>query len=452
VTLEQITTSDLAQLRSEFQSVRETTMTIFEPLCIEDAVIQSDPFGSPPNWHLAHVTWFFHKILEKYGVKISDSDATMNLDYLNSYYQRFQYILPKSERGRYPRPTVSQTKQYRSVVENALLRFLDAVKNKNALDDNCKYDIQLGNQHEMQHQELMIYDIQHYFNRFPDAADNYVPKMNKSETHRISNETPTGMTQVPGGLYQLGMPSPGFSYDNELPEHKVFLHAFEIDRHPVTNGDFIQFIENGGYEDYRYWLADGWDMIKQNGLKYPLYWERKGGSNWYKKDLRGVARVNPSEPVVNLSYFEADAYAKWIGKRLPTEAEWEKASSWNDDLQRKTRYPWGDDQPTDTHANLLESWRWGPSPIGSYPAGKSFYGCYQMIGDVWEWTSSEYVLYPNFRSRFPEYTDKWAIGHKVLRGGSFATARGQIRSSYRNYFKPFERILFAGFRCARDIS
>jgi ergothioneine biosynthesis protein EgtB len=427
-------------------------MSLFDPLSIEDAVIQSDSFGSPPNWHLAHVTWFFQKILEKYGVKISENDKTVNLDYLNSYYQRFHSILPKSERGRYPRPTVSQTRQYRSMVENSLLNFLDTFKNKNVLDDNCKYDIQLGNQHEMQHQELMIYDIQHYFNRFPDAGDNYVPKMSKVYRSTIPDDIPTGMVKIPGGLYDLGTSSPGFSYDNELPEHKVYLHSFEIDRHPVTNGDFVRFIEDGGYTDYRYWLADGWDLIMQNGLKWPLYWERRNGSNWYKKDFRGSSQLNLAEPVINICYFEADAYARWIGKRLPTEAEWEKASSWNDHLKRKTKYPWGDDQPSDIHANLLESWRWGPSPIGSYPAGRSYYGCYQMIGDVWEWTSSEYVLYPNFRSRFPEYTDKWAIGHKVLRGGSFATARGQIRCSYRNYFKPFERILFAGFRCARDIS
>jgi hypothetical protein len=168
-----------------------------------------------------------------------------------------------------------------------------------------------------------------------------------------------------------------------------------------------------------------------------------------KKDFRGLQEIDPDEPVVNVSYYEADAYARWAGKRLPTEAEWEKAASWNEELQRKTLYPWGDENPAPEYANLLESYLWGPAKIGSYPKGRSYYGCHQMIGDVWEWTSSEYVLYPGFQSKFPEYTDKWAINQKVLRGGCFATPSKQIRNSYRNYFKPHERILFAGFRCAK---
>ena len=179
------------------------------------------------------------------------------------------------------------------------------------------------------------------------------------------------MAKVPGGLYDLGFTGDGFCYDNELPEHKTYLDPFEIDIHPVTNGDFMNFINDGGYDDYQYWLADGWDLIKGKGLSNPLYWERKEEGRWYKKEFNGISKINPKEPVVNVSYFEADAYAKWIGKRLPTEAEWEKAASWNDDLKRKTKYPWGDGPPTESYANLLESWLWAPSPIGSFPNGKS---------------------------------------------------------------------------------
>ncbi len=168
-----------------------------------------------------------------------------------------------------------------------------------------------------------------------------------------------------------------------------------------------------------------------------------------KKDFHGFREIDEEEPVTNVSYYEADAYARWRGKRLPTEAEWEKAASWNEEEQRKTLYPWGD-QFKD-NANLLESFIWKPSKVGSYPKGKSPYGCYQMIGDVWEWTSSEYRLYPNFRSLFKEYNDKWAINQKVLRGGSFATPRRQIRNSYRNFFRAHDRIHFAGFRCVKDI-
>ncbi|MDQ3961601.1 MAG: SUMF1/EgtB/PvdO family nonheme iron enzyme, partial [Thermoproteota archaeon] len=328
-------------------------------------------------------------------------------------------------------------------------------ENSNAMTDELQYDMILGMQHEMQHQELMIYDFQHFFERFPDPSDSYEPLITnelpkESETLRVSPK----MVDVPGGIFDVGYNGNAFCYDNELPEHKVYLQPFSIDVAPVTNGEYMKFIEGGGYEDYRYWLADGWELVKEQQWNAPLYWvkeEEEEDNVWKKKDFRGLRRIDPDEPVVNVSYYEADAYARWAGKRLPTESEWEKAASWNDELQRKTLYPWGDQRPTPKHANLLESHLWAPSKVGAYPAGKSYYGCHQMIGDVWEWTSSEYVLYPGFRSKFSEYTDKWTINQKVLRGGCFATPTAQIRNSYRNYFKPHERILFAGIRCAQDI-
>ena len=437
-----------AKLISEFSNVRNTTLALFKPLKVEDAVIQSDVFGSPPNWHIAHVTWFFHKLLEKHGQTLDDATRNdgVSLSYLNSYYQKYGNILPKADRGKFPRPTVEQTLKYRSLVDDAVRMFLSK---EIALPSEIQYDITLGMQHEMQHQELMIYDFQRYFQRFPDPADKYQPEIIMDRTN-FTGPKPEGMVDVSGGIYELGFGGNNFCYDNELPEHKVFLEPFQMDVAPVTNGDFMKFIDAGGYEEYKYWLADGWDLIQDQGWKAPLYWERKG-DNWVKKELRGLRQVEPDEPVVNLSYYEADAYARWAGKRLPTEPEWEKAASWNEQLQRKTLFPWGDDKPDPDHANLLESWLWGPSKVGSYPKGKSSYGCHQMIGDVWEWTSSEYVLYPGFQAKFPEYTDKWAINQKVLRGGSFATPSRQIRNSYRNYFKPQERVPFAGLRCARDL-
>ncbi|MEO9320074.1 MAG: ergothioneine biosynthesis protein EgtB [Nitrososphaera sp.] len=431
-------------LLADFTEARNLTLELFGPLNVEDAVIQSDSFGSPPNWHIAHVTWFFHKVLEKYSVDLSG--ASLNLDYLNSYYQKYGGILPKAERGRFPRPTVQQTLQYREFIDGKVSEFLQS----DAMSAEAAYDITLGIQHEMQHQELMIYDLQHYFERFSDPADNYIPhRRSVPRGEQMAAERPAGMVFIPGGLYELGFSGRGFSYDNELPEHKVFLYPFRIDVAPVTNGEFAEFIDAGGYHDYKYWLADGWELVRENGWQAPLYW-RKDEGKWVKKDFAGSRDLVPDEPVVNVSYFEADAFARWKGKRLPTEAEWEKAASWSEELGRKTLYPWGDELPTAGHANLLESYEWQPSPVGSYPLGRSHYGCHQMIGDVWEWTSSEYVLYPGFMSRFPEYTDKWAVGQKVLRGGCFATPRKQIRTSYRNYFKPHERILFAGFRCAQD--
>ena len=410
--------------------------------------MQSDPFGSTPNWHIAHVTWFFQKILEKYKQNI-DAES-INTDYLNSYYQRYRKILPKSDRGKFPRPKVSETLKYRCLIEEMFIKFLDNIERNNSLTLNLAYDIELSNQHEMQHQELLIYDIQHYFQRFDDAEDNYQPKINKRPNSIDNPDIEQGMVKIPGGLYELGFSGSTFCYDNEVPEHKTYLNAYEIDTYPVTNKQFMAFIDAGGYEDYKFWLSDGWDIVNEKKWGAPLYWQKMEGY-WYKKDFAGQNKISPDEPVTNVSYYEADAYSKWAGKRLPTEAEWEKAASWNEDLKKKTIYPWGDKFPSEHNANLLESWNWAPSRIGSYPQGKSYYGCQQMLGEVWEWTSSEYVLYPGFRSKFSEYTDKWAINQKVLRGGSFATPRSQIRNSYRNYFKPHERIPFSGFRCVRDL-
>jgi len=438
-------TEDLVE---EYTFVRRATIDIFRPLKIEDAVIQSDVFGSPPNWHLAHVTWFFHKILEKHGLHLEEESAGngINLAYLNSYYQRYGSILPKPMRGKFPRPTVEQTLKYRSMIDKAVISFLKRHEN---ISNQVNYDITLGIQHEMQHQELMIYDLQHYFQRFPDPQDNYNPATMKFPI-AASTEKPTGMVEISGGIYELGFNGKGFCYDNEQPEHKVYLQPFKIDIAPVSNANFMEFIEAGGYKEFKYWLADGWDLVQEQGWKAPQYWEYNDDDKWIKKDFRGTHKIEPDEPVVNVSFYEADAYARWAGKRLPTESEWEKAASWSEDLDRKTIYPWGDNPPTSEHANLLESYLWRPSIIGSYPLGESHYGCHQMIGDVWEWTSSEYVLYPGFMSKFPEYTDKWTVNQKVLRGGCFATPAKQIRNSYRNYFKPHERILFAGFRCAQD--
>ena len=446
--MSQVITSDVTKLRLDFMNVRNITSIIFEPISTEDAVMQSDSFGSTPNWHIAHVTWFFQKILEKHNNDIAVN--SVNTDYLNSYYQRYRKILPKSERGRFPRPKVSDTLKYRTLIEDLFLKFLCHLEKSNSLTPDLVYDINLANQHEMQHQELLIYDLQHYFQRFEDPLDNYEPKILKRNKITDKTDIEPGMVKISGGLYKLGFSGNDFCYDNEVPEHKTYLESYEIDRYPVTNREFIAFIDAGGYKDYRFWLSDGWDLVNEKQWSAPLYWQKIDGC-WHKKDFDGLHKILLEQPVTNVSYYEADAYSRWARKRLPTEAEWEKAASWDDELKIKTIYPWGNDLPTDLNTNLLESWRWRPSPIGSYPQGKSHYGCHQMIGDVWEWTSSEYVLYPGFKSKFSEYTDKWAINQKVLRGGSFATPRSQIRNSYRNYFKPHERIPFSGFRCARDL-
>jgi ergothioneine biosynthesis protein EgtB len=440
----------LEGLTKDFVEARNKTMELFSPLSIEDAIIQSSEFGSPPNWHIAHVTWFFHKVLEKYSTKPVTLRGDFDLSSLNSYYQKYGSILKKSDRGKYPRPTVLQSIKYRKEIESLFLEFLrsdDIISLSNTSD--LIRDVQTAINHERQHQELMVYDFQHYYNRFMYGNDNYVPIINSAIT--VLEKVQKEMVTIPGGIFVMGYKGSGFCYDNELPEHKVYMNDYKIDNSLVTNKEFIEFIEAGGYQNYRYWLADGWDLVTTEDWNSPLYWSFDRDRNkWIKKDFRGVHEIRESEPVTNVSYYEADAFCKWAKKRLPTEAEWEKAASWDDIAESKTLYPWGNNEITNEHANLLDISIWHPTEVGCFPKGKSHFGCYQMIGDVWEWTSSEYTLYPGFVSRFEEYTDKWAINQKVLRGGCFATPRKQIRNSYRNYFKPCERILFSGFRCAVD--
>ena len=431
-------------IQKDFIETRTLSIDLFSPLNIEDAVMQSDPFCSPANWHLSHVTWFFHKILEEFGINIKTDDS-LNLSMLNSYYQKFGKPIQKSNRGMLPRPTVKEMLYYRKKLDQSVSEYL--ISNKNLSSDSI-YLMNLAIQHEMQHQELLLYDLQNYFSQFKDPNDNYSPFKHSSPPSQTKSNLHD--VDIPGGSFELGYMGTKFCYDNELPSHKVYLENFNIDVYPVTNGEFIEFIEDDGYNLYKYWLSDGWDVISEQNWNSPLYWIETNGK-WHKKDFRGLLPIAYDEPIVNISYYEASAYACYKNKRLPTEAEWEKAASWNESTHEKTIYPWGNALPDVKTANLFNSYLWSPSKIGSYPDAKSFYGCEQMIGDVWEWTSTEYSLYPGFKSKYDEYTDKWATGQKVLKGGSFATNNKQITNSYRNYFRPVDRILFSGFRCAQNI-
>jgi ergothioneine biosynthesis protein EgtB len=309
--------------------------------------------------------------------------------------------------------------------------------------------VRLGLEHEMQHQELLVYDIKHLLCDQFDAPLKPLPS---------SIEAVSGMTEIEGGLFELGFDSgmgvspkgDTFGWDNEKPQHKVFLEDFAIDRALVTNSDYLEFIRDGGYQDFRWWHSAGWEKVNTEHWQAPLYWEKHDGE-WMIRDFAGLhrAKEKANEPVSHASFLEASAYAKWAGKRLPTEAEWEKAAMFSPALGAKQYFPWGDDQADETKANLFENGHWSVVPSGAYPAGSSAYGCQQMIGDVWEWTTSDYVPYPGFKSEFDEYNDKWFVGQKVLRGGSFATPRSHIRATYRNFFYPHERWMIAGFRCAK---
>lgn len=425
-------------LLGQFESTRNQTLRLVRPLEKEDYVVQTAVFMSPPKWHLGHVSWFYEVVMSK----IDPNYEFYSKDYskiFNSYYQSMGEPHEKAKRGILSRPTVDQTVEYFHTINRRVVQFLSK------LGSDREFELfKLAFNHEYQHQELLVYDLQHLL------ADSYKPVIcnNIQEPTHVKKES----IQIGGGLFDTGYQGTDFSYDIERPEHKVYLNPYSIDNMLVTNEEYLKFIEDGGYADYKYWLADGWETVKKNQWQAPMYWERDEEGGWMRHDFVGRRKLDPKEPVCNVSYYEADAYCRWAGKRLPTETEWEKAASWNEEKKAKTVYPWGNELPTEKHANLMESFLWAPASAGSFPEGKSHYGCYQMIGDVWEWTSSDFVGYPGFKSDFGEYNDKWFCNQKVLRGSSFATPRLSVRNSYRNFFRPDERWMFAGFRCASDLN
>ena len=424
-----------------FKQIRQQTMQIVAPLEIEDYVIQTAEFMSPPRWHIGHTSWFFETLLQTYepGYQLFDEEF---LFYFNSYYEGFGKRIQRAKRGTRSRPTVKETVRYRQHIDAAMQKFLERIAEREDAAELLKLT-RLGLEHEIQHQELLVYDIKHLLCDLYHAPPAVAP---------VAVESVTGMAEVEGGLFQLGYAGNGFAWDNEKPQHTVFLQDFAIDRAPVGVGEYLEFIESGAYQDYRWWLSTGWDAVTREQWQAPLYWEQHDGQ-WMIRDYHGLspARAKASEPVTHISYFEAAAFAKWAEKRLPTEAEWEKAACFDPQQKTKLDFPWGNGAPESQHANLFENQLWGVAPIGAYPGGKSFYGCQQMIGDVWEWTNSDYVPYPGFQTEFNEYNDKWFVGQKVLRGGSSATPRIHIRTTYRNFFNPPERWMISGFRCAKTL-
>lgn len=422
------------------------------PLEIEDYVIQTAEFMSPPRWHIGHTSWFFETVLQKYqpGHKTYSEDF---LFFFNSYYEGFGPRIERPKRGTRSRPTVAETKKYRAYIDEQMMRFIEDVSSRDERHEILSI-VRLGLEHEMQHQELLVYDIKHLLCDQFDAPMRPLPQ---------SVETVSGMVEIEGGLFELGSdaakdgcePHAGmrallFTWDNERPQHKVWLEDFQIDRAPVSVGDYLEFMNAGGYRDFRWWHSAGWEKVNTEFWQAPLYWEQHDGE-WMIRDFAGMhlATDKANEPVSHVSFLEASAYAKWAGNRLPTEAEWEKAATFSATANRKQTFPWGDTTPDESRANLFENGLWAVAPTGSFPPGTSVHGCQQLIGDVWEWTTSDYTPYPGFKTDFDEYNDKWFVGQKVLRGGSFATPQIHIRSTYRNFFYPHERWMIAGFRCAK---
>ncbi len=456
-----------------FRQVRARTMEIVAPLETEDYVIQTAEFMSPPRWHIGHTSWFFETLLQTYkpGYQPHSEDF---LFYFNSYYEGFGARVERAKRGTKSRPTVKETVAYRRRIDELMNEFLDSLAD-HPQSETVLALVRLGLEHEMQHQELLVYDIKHLL------CDEYRAPIKRAPLASVKVE---GMAEIEGGLFWLGYRSPtgrqtsgssptnsegfrrlgnqtesgyrsshskGFAFDNEKPAHQVFLQNYALDRALVSNGDYLEFIRIGGYRNFGWWFSEGWEIVTKEHWQSPLYWELHDGE-WMIRDFSGLHRAESkaNEPVTHVSYYEASAFAKWAGKRLPTEAEWEKASCFDPATNQRRAFPWGDEPPDQSRTNLFENQQWGLAPVGAFPEGQSAYGCQQMIGDVWEWTTSDYVPYPGFKSEFDEYNDKWFVNQKVLRGGSFATPQLHIRSTYRNFFHPHERWMISGFRCARD--
>ena len=419
-----------------YQRVRARTMEIVAPLEIEDYVIQTAEFMSPPRWHIGHTSWFFETVLQahKPGYQVYSEDF---LFYFNSYYEGLGARIERPKRGTKSRPTVRETVAYRNHIDEQMLEFLKSAP------ESVLSVVRLGLEHEMQHQELLVYDIKHLL------CDQFQPKMKPLPQRRAKVE---GMAEIEGGLFELGYKGSDFAWDNEKPAHQVFLQDFAIDRALVTNREYLNFIRDGGYQNFRWWFSEGWETVKREQWQAPLYWELHDGE-WMIRDFTGLhpASDRADDPVSHVSYYEASAFAKWAGKRLPTEAEWEKAACYDAERKVKQQFPWGDNDPDSGNTNLFENGFWSVAPVGAFPDGANPYGCQQMIGDVWEWTTSDYVPYPGFKTEFDEYNDKWFVNQKVLRGGSFATPQSHIRTTYRNFFHAHERWMISGFRCARDV-
>ena len=440
---------DTVSIAELYRQVRARTMQIVAPLEIEDYVIQTAEYMSPPRWHIGHTSWFFETVLQAYkpGYRVYSDDF---LFYFNSYYEGFGVRIERPKRGTKSRPTVKETVAYRNHIDEQVLAVLES-SDRLANMETVLSLVRLGLEHEMQHQELLVYDIKHLL------CDQFDAPIKPRPEPKAKVE---GMAEIEGGLFWLGYGSGDksphsksyeFAFDNEKPSHQVFLQDFAIDKAPVSNAEFLDFMKDGGYENFRWWFSEGWEAVNREHWQAPLYWELHDGE-WMIRDFSGLhpAESRKDEPVCHVSFFEASAFAKWAGKRLPTEGEWEKAACYDDARNVRNAFPWGDADPDCGNSNLFENGLWSVAPIGAFPEGANAHGCQQMIGDVWEWTTSDYVPYPGFKSEFDEYNDKWFVNQKVLRGGSFATPQLHVRATYRNFFHAHERWMTSGFRCAQD--
>ncbi len=428
------------------QAVRRRTLDLIDPLDEERLARQVAPFLSPIAWDLAHIAefeelWLVRTVdrLESAG-RSGDSDPPG----LEPAYDAIR--TPRSERGALELPPRDDVlRRMRRIRAESLrrLRRVDFASAGPLVADGLVYRLLAC--HEAQHQETILQAI-----ALMDDEP-YEPAF-RAETPRPTLPPDSEMLLVPEGSFPLGARPDGFAYDNERPLHWVDQPAFWIDAAPVTNGAFLRFVEAGGYDAPQAWSEAGRAWRRELAEPWPLGWRRTAGGGWEETHFGRVEPLVPTRPVARVSWFEADAFARWSGKRLPTEAEWEKAAAWDPEVRVKRRWPWGDEPPDAGRANL-DAVAYMPAPVGAYPAGRSFYGAHQLVGDVWEWTASRFEPYPGFEAfPYPEYSEVHFGGdYYVLRGGSWATASIVASSTFRNWDHPQRRQIFAGFRCARDV-
>jgi len=416
--------SDRAPLARRYAETRQRTEALAQPLSAEDQTVQSMPDVSPTKWHRAHTSWFFETFLlapRLPGYRAFDPAY----GYLfNSYYEAVGARHPRPQRGLVSRPGVAEIARYRAHVDRAMTELV-ATLDATAWAEAAPL-IELGINHEEQHQELILMDIKHVLSLNP-----LQPAYTAPATPSGAGGAPLGWLDFAGGLRQIGYGGDGFAFDNERPRHKVWLEPFRLATRLVTSGEYHAFIGDGGYRRAEFWLSDGWALVQQEGWSAPLYWRDEGTDGWSVFTLGGRRAVDPAEPVCHVSFYEADAFARWSGKRLPSEAEWEVAAVEAAPL---------------SSGNLMDRGVYHPQ----IAAGR---GLQQMIGDAWEWTASPYISYPGFHplaGAIGEYNGKFMSNQMVLRGGAAVTPPGHVRATYRNFFPPSARWAFGGIRLAED--
>ena len=401
-----------------YRRLRGLSLDLTNTLAIEDQVVQTIPEVSPTKWHLGHTTWFFEQFcLSSRAPRYEPYDERFSFLF-NSYYQTVGAMHGRPQRGLLSRPTVAEIHAYREHVDDGMMRLLGAQGDDEELD----FLVTLGLHHEQQHQELMLTDIKHVFFSNP-----LYPAYRPGQSRKPEAALPLTFDRIPGGNYEIGATTAGFCFDNETPRHTVLLEDFSLANRLVTNAEYADFVRDGGYGDPSLWLSDGWAAIQSHGWTKPLYWSEDAEREF---TLTGWQPIDAAAPVCHVSFYEADAFARWAGNRLPTEAEWEVAAA---------NYA--------VTGNFLESEQLHPKPTTSTEPRS------QLFGDVWEWTASPYGAYPGFEplaGSLGEYNGKFMCNQMVVRGGSCVSQRDHLRASYRSFFYPHDRWQFLGLRLASD--